>query len=225
LAVDPVRVRYLFGGLFLVALALFNFVTYTNAISQQSTFNILSGDYYYLITTRNPGDSISGAFQEGAGSLISFYILSSAQYASFQTGASFTSLYSMENVASGAISYAFTTQDTYYLVFRHGSGLLNSTETVNFQRTVTIHDNFRLELGLFFLAIAAAELVVAFRPRKAPPIIAPPPPISTYLQGQPTSTPATQPSTKRCSLCGQVVGEQQSFCPTCGNKLNAPPTP
>jgi hypothetical protein len=207
--------------LFLVALALFNFVTYTNATSQQSTFNILAGDYYYLITTRNPGDSITGVFQEGSGNLVSFYILSSAQFASFQTGTSFTSTYSIDNVASSAISYAFNTQDTYYLVFRHGTGLLNSTETVNFQRTVTIHDNFRLELGLFFLAIAAVELAVAFRPRKAPPIIPPPPPISTYLQGRPTTTLAGQKTTKRCSLCGQVVGEQLSFCPTCGNKLNA----
>jgi hypothetical protein len=201
-----------------LGLALFNFVTYTNAISQQSTFNILSGDYYYLMTTRNPGDSISGTFQEGSGTLVSFLILSSAQYASFQTGTSVTSMYSVDNVASGSISYAFTRQDTYYLVFRHGIGLFNSTETVNFQRTYTTHDNFRLELGLFFLAIAAVELVVAFRPRKTPPVIPPPPPTSTSLPGQSTTTFAGQTTTKKCSLCGQVVGEQLSFCPTCGNK-------
>jgi hypothetical protein len=219
--VDPVRVRYLVGGLFLLALALFNFVTYTNAISQQSTFNILSGDYYYLITTRNPGDSISGVFQESSGNLVSFYVLSSAQYASFQTGSSLTSMYSIENVPSSAISYAFTTQDSYYLVFRHGTGLFNSTETINLQRTYTTHDSFRLELGLFFLAIAAVELVVAFRPRKASPVVPPPLPISTYLQGQPATMAAAQAATKRCSLCGQVVGEQLNFCPTCGNRLNA----
>src|SRR5207249_5463461 len=80
--VDPVRVRFLVGGLFLVGLALFNFVTYTNTSSTQSTFNILSGQYEYLATTRSPGDSISGAFQEGSGSPVSFYILSSAQFAS-----------------------------------------------------------------------------------------------------------------------------------------------
>jgi len=222
--VDPVRVRYLVGGLVLVGLALFNFVTYTNAISQQSTFNILSGDYYYLTATRNPGDSISGTFQEGSGSLVSFLVLSSAQYASFQTGTLLTSMYSVENVASAAISYAFTTQDTYYLAFRHGSGLLNTTETVNFQRTYTTHDNFRLELVLLFLAIAAVELVVAFRPRKASPVIPSPPPIATYLPGQPTTTLAGQTTSRRCSLCGQVVGEQLSFCPKCGNKLNAQTT-
>jgi hypothetical protein len=220
--VDPVRLRYLVGGLFLVALALFNFVTYTNATSQQSTFNILSGDYYYLIATRTTGDSISGAFQEGSGSLVSFYILSSAQYASFQTGAFPTSVYSIENVASGAISYAFTAQDTYYIVFRHGTGLLNSTETVSFQRTYTTHDNPRLELGIFFLAFAAVEVVIGFRPRKTPPPIPPPPPISTYLQQQPTLIPTGQPATKECSRCGQVVEEQLSFCPACGNKLTEP---
>jgi len=218
--VDPVRVRFLVGGLFLVGLALFNFVTYTNTSSTQSTFNILSGQYEYLTTTRSPGDSISGAFQEGSGSPVSFYILSSAQFASFQTGASLNSMYSIQDVASSAISFAFTVQDKYYIVFRHGSGLYNSTETVDFQRTYTTHDNFRLGLGLFFLAFAAIELVVAFRPRKAPPVIPPPPSVSFYLQGQPTPTPAGQTVTKRCSLCGQVVGEQLNFCPTCGNKLN-----
>ena len=218
---NPVRVRFLVGGLFLVGLALFNFVTYTNSGSFQSTFNILSGDYYYLTTTRSPGDLISGVFQEASGGLVKFYIQDSAQYASFQTGASLNSMYSIENVASGAVSYAFTAQDTYYLVFRHGTGLINSTETISFQRTYTTHDNARLGLGLFFLAIAAVELVVAFRPRKTPPVIPPPPPISTYLPGQGTTIPG-QPVTKSCSLCGQIVGEQQSFCPTCGNKLNNP---
>src|SRR5438552_7329575 len=81
--VDPVRVRFLVGGLFLVGLALFNFVTYTNTSSTQCTFNILSRQYEYLTTTRSPGDSISGAFQEGSGSPGRFYILSSAQFPSW----------------------------------------------------------------------------------------------------------------------------------------------
>jgi hypothetical protein len=218
--VEPIRVRYLIGGLFLLGLAAFNFITYTNANSYQSTFNILPGDYTYLSSTRNPGDSINGAFQEGSGKLVSFYLLSSVQYASFQTASLSTSMYSVENAASGSISYAFTIQDTYYLVFRHGSGFINSTETVNFQRTYTTHENFRLQLGLFFLAVGAVELAVAFRPRKPPPVIPPPPPISTYLQPQSTLAPAVQTPVKRCSLCGQVVGEQQIFCRTCGTKLN-----
>src|SRR5438132_7296354 len=167
--VDPVRVRFLVGGLFLVGLALFNFVAYTNSSSTQSTFSILSGQYEYLATTRSPGDSISGAFQEGSGSLVSFYILSSAQFASFQTGASLNSMYSIQDVASSPISFAFTLQDTYYIVFRHGSGLFNSTETVDFQRTYITHDNFRLGLGLFFLAFAAPEIGVTFRPGKSLP--------------------------------------------------------
>jgi hypothetical protein len=219
--VDPGRVRFLIGGLFLVGLALFNFVSYTKANSLQSTFNILSREAYYLTSTVSAGDSIDGAFQEASGSLVSFYVLNSVQFAAFQAGTSLTSIYSIENVASGVIAYAFTAQDTYYLLFRHGSGLMNSTETVSFQRTYTTHDNFRLELGLFFLAVAAVELVVAFRPRKPAPVIPPPPPLSTYLQGQSTATLVGQASTKRCSLCGQVVGEQLNFCPTCGNKLNA----
>src|SRR2546427_12872192 len=85
--VDPVRVHFLVGGLFLVGLALFNFVTYTNTSSTQSTFDIVSGRYEYLTITRSPGDSISGAFQEGSGSPVSSYILTTAQFTSFQTAA------------------------------------------------------------------------------------------------------------------------------------------
>jgi hypothetical protein len=219
--VNPVRVRFLVGGLFLLGLALFNFLTYVNMTSSQSTFNILSGQYEYLTTTRSSGDSISGAFQEGSGSLVSFYIQSSAQFASFQTGASLNTLYSIENVASSAISFVFNSQDTYYIVFRHGSGLFNTTETISFQRTYTTHDNFRLGLGLFFLAFVAVELVIAFRPRKASSVIPPPPPTSTSLQGQLIATPAAQTASKECSRCGQVVGDQLNFCPSCGNKLNS----
>jgi hypothetical protein len=221
-AVNQVQVRYLIGGLLLLALAVFNFITYTNSNSLQSTFNILSGDYEYLTTTRSPGDSVSGAFQEGSGSLVSFSILSSAQFAQFQTGASLSSMYSIQDVASSTISYTFTTQDTYYLLFRHGTGLINSTETVSFQRTYTTHDNMRLQLGFFFLIFAAVDFAIGFRPRKTPPPIPPPPPISKYLQGQPTVIPAGQIAARRCSLCSQVVGEQLIFCPTCGNKLNPP---
>jgi len=223
--VDPVRVRWSVGALALIGLALFNFINYTNANSLQSTFNILSGHYEYLTTTRISGDSISGAFQESSGSLVSFYILSSAEFASFQTGASLTSVYSIENVGSSAISYAFTTQDMYYLVFRHGSSLMNSTETISFQRTYTTHGNFRLELGLFFLALAAVELVIGFRPRKPSPVTPLPAPVSTYAQGQTPAIPTGELVARKCSLCGQVVGEQLNFCPACGNKLNAASQP
>jgi hypothetical protein len=223
--VNALRIRYLISALFLLGIAVFNFVTYTSMSSSQSTFNILSGQYEYIATTRNAGDSINGAFQEISGSLVSFYIQSSAQFASFQTGTFLNSMYTIHDVASGAISYSFSTQDTYYIVFRHGSGLLNSTETVNFQRTYITHDNFRLGLGIFFSAFVAVEIVIGFRPRKPPTVVPPPPPISTYIQGQSPVAPEGQTATKRCSLCGQTVGEQLNFCPTCGNKLGAMPPP
>jgi hypothetical protein len=130
------------GGIFLLALAGYNFATFTVTSSQQSTFNIPSGSAEYLSKTEYPGNSVSGTFLETAGDLVSYYIMNSAQFASFQSGTSLSSVYSIENVASASVSYGFTAQDDYYFVFRHGTGLLNTTETVSYQRYVHITRQF-----------------------------------------------------------------------------------
>jgi len=220
--VDPVRTRYLIGGVFLLALSLYNFATYTVALSQQSTFNILSGQYEYVATTRNPGDSVSGSFREISGTPLNFYIESSAQYASFQTGTFTGSLYSIQDAPSGSISYTFTVQDTFYLLFRHGTGLLNTTQTINFQRTYTTHDSFRLGLGILFVALAAVDFAFGFRRRKSQASMVPlPMPPSGLGEARSPTIPGTGSAPLVCSNCGRVVMEQASFCPNCGSRLSS----
>jgi len=218
--VDPVRLRYVVGGLFLLALGLYNFATYTTATSQQSTFNILSGQYEYAATTRNPGDSVSGSFQEISGTPVSFYIESSAQYASFETGTFTGSLYAIQNAPSGSISYTFTVQDTFYLLFRHGTGLLNNTQTINFQRTYTTHSSFRFGLGIIFVALAAVDFGFGFLRRKPRASVAPSPLPSAPGVGEPAPIPSMSSMTQVCSNCGRVMSEQASFCPSCGGRLS-----
>ncbi len=163
---EPSRLRFLISALFVLSLAGYNFLTYTSTTSQQSTFNLQPGLTYNLVTTRIPSDVISGQFQENTGNPVSFYLLSSAQFAAFQAQTSFNYLYGIVNVASGSFSYTFPAQDTYEIVFRHGTGLVNSTETVYFQRSYQTHISSRLQLGLVFLVFGAVSLVLAFRPGK-----------------------------------------------------------
>ena len=182
---NPRTGRILVSAFFILAFSIFNFATYTSTTSLQSTFALQPGLAYYLSTTRNPSDMISGQFQENASMLVSFYILSSAQFAAHQANISFTDLYALTNVASGTISFTVTIQDTYYLFFDHGSGVRNVAEIVNFQRSYTTHDNNRLLLGTLFLGLALADFYYAFRSNKKERLARPPPTVpwpGTQLQ-------------------------------------------
>src|SRR3989442_5218511 len=117
---EPNRLRFLISALFVLSLAGYNFLTYTSTTSEQSTFNLQPGLTYNLVTTRASSDAISGQFQENSGNPVSFYVLSSAQFAAFQAQTSFNYLYGVVNVASGIFPCTLPSQDTYELVFRHG---------------------------------------------------------------------------------------------------------
>ena len=183
---EPQRVRYLVAAVFLFGLAGYNFLTYTIVTSQQSTFNLQPGLVEDFTVTRNPSDGVTGSFSETSGHPVSVFIQTSAQFAAFQSQVSFSSLYNVTNVASGIISYTFQTQDTYYILFRHGTGLTNTTETVYFQRNYQVHDNFRLGLGFAFVALGALDLGLAFRRRKPMPT---PAPIPQWSPPPPTPPP------------------------------------
>ncbi len=161
---------------------------------------------------------ISGQFQENSGSPVSFYILSSAQFAAFQAQTSFNYLYGIVNVASGSFSYTFPVQDTYEIVFRHGTGLVNNYETVNFQRSYQTHISSHLQLGLVFLVFGVTSIALAFRPEKPKKVETIPGNESRMpipLVGGPT--PAS--FLKACPNCGTenpLAGEK---CRTCGAKI------
>jgi len=214
---EPNRLRFLISALFVLSLAGYNFLTYTSTASEQSTFNLQPGLTYNLVTTRVSSDVISGQFQENSGNPVSFYVLSSAQFAAFQAKTSFNYLYGVVNVASGSFSYTFPVQDTYEIVFRHGTGLVNSTETVNFQRSYQTHVSSRLQLGLVFLVFGAVSLVLAFRPEKPKTIATPPtsiPQTPVPLVGGPTPASFLEP----CPKCGAENPIAAEYCRTCGAK-------
>jgi hypothetical protein len=215
---EPNRLRFLISALFVLSLAGYNFLTYTSTTSEQSTFNLEPGLTANLVTTRTSSDVISGQFQENSGSPVSFYILSSAQFAAFQAQTSFNYLYGIVNVASGSFSYTFPLQDTYEIVFRHGTGLINSYETVNFQRSYQTHIPSHLQLGLVFLVFGAASLVVAFRPEKPKKVETLPggeSPKPTPLVGGPTPAGFL----KACLKCGAENPLAAEKCRACDAKI------
>jgi len=181
---DSRKARYIVSAAILLGFSAFNFLTYTNAATLQSTLALQPGLAQDFSTTRVSGDSITGQFHETTGMIVSFYILNSAQFASHQVGGAFNYIYSIKDVASSSFSYAVSSQDTYYLWLDHGTGLSNTAETVYFQRTYVTHDTFRLELGLIFVAVAGVDLVFAFRVRtsKTPAL---PPPVPTVAPPNP----------------------------------------
>jgi hypothetical protein len=160
--------RYLISALILFAIGGYIFTTYTQTASQQSTFNILPGNYEYFTVSRNSGDSISGSYQETAGTAVNYYIMSSTEFVSFQNGTAANSLYAIIGQPNGSFSYTFTGpgQDTYYFVFRHGAGLLNTTQTVNYQRTYQVHYIQQLVFGTIAIAIGAVDIAFAFRAKR-----------------------------------------------------------
>ena len=159
-------VRLLAFAILFVGLSAFNFATYTSVTSYQSTFSLQPGYAYHFAYQLNPSDTISGSFQESSGNPVTLYIMNSAQYASFQAGSSLSYLYSVTDIAVGSFTYSVGLKDTFYLFFSHGSGLVNTTETVFAVRSYTTHDTFRLGLGIFFVAVAGAEFYLGFRIRR-----------------------------------------------------------
>lgn len=177
--------RLFVPALFLLALSVYEFATFRTTTTLQSTFNVPPGDFYQLTTTRSASDTVSGQFQETSGNPVGFYIFTSAQFAAFEKGSSLDSVYNITNSASSSIAYTFTAQDTFYLVFRHGGGLLNTTQTVYFQRTYATSDTLRASLAFIFLTFGALNLVLAFRRRRPRLPSVPPQPTGSTPQMPP----------------------------------------
>jgi len=177
------RLRYLVTGLVLFVVAGTSFYFSYSTLSRQSTFSFGPQLWYRIAADLASGTTIEGQFTETSGQAVNFSIMSSAQYTSFAGGMWNGSLYWLGEVISSSISYTTTARDTYYLVFLHGSGLNNNTQTVSFARTFTNLNPVFLVSGVGFVAIGMIDLFLAFR--KAPSV-RPPPPGGTSL---PPSSP------------------------------------
>jgi len=150
----------------LVLLALGAYAIYdSNAVSAyHSTFNLLASKFFKITDNLKDQASITGQIRETSGRPITFLIMSSLQFVSFQTGQGNASLYALQNTASAGVSFTFPTADTYFLLFFHGAGYLTTTETVDFQRTYLALGRFELFSGIALLGIGILESYWGLRP-------------------------------------------------------------
>ncbi len=152
------------AGLILLLIGGYSLYNYNPIHAYQSTFNLLPGKYFKLGANLRDQTQITGTFQETSGRPVEFLIMNSVQYAAFQTKTGNTSLYSLPDTATGHVDFTSTLPDTYYLLFLHGSGLLNTTQTVTFQRSYSSVDVLAILSGVALLALAVVEIYWGFRP-------------------------------------------------------------
>jgi len=171
------------AGLILLLIGGYTLFNYNPVHAYQSTFNLLPGKFFKIGANLRDQTRITGSFQETAGRPIAFMVMSSAQFAAYQARMGTASLYSLPETATGQVDFTSSVPDTYYMLFLHGTGYLNVTQTVNFQRTYTSVDVLAIAAGAALLVLGAVEVYWGFRPSgnrtEAPPATAgdlPPPP-------------------------------------------------
>ena len=152
------------AGLILVLIGGYTLYNYNPVHAYQSTFNLLPGKFFKIGANLRDQTRITGSFQETSGRLVEFMVMSSTQFAAFQTRTGTASLYSLPETAAGQVDFTSTVPDTYYLLFLHGTGYLNATQTVNFQRTYTSADVLAIVVGVALLVLGAVEVYWGFRP-------------------------------------------------------------
>src|SRR5574340_780586 len=171
------------AGVILLILGGLSLAETLNTHPYQSTFNVLPGKFLKILANLRDQTQVSGSFRETSGKPVNFTILSSVQFAAFQVGQPTANLYSIVNAPSANVNFLATLPDTYYLVFTHGPGYLNATETVYFTRTYMNLDLAGIAQSAVLFALGAVELVWgvrAGRPKKSPyaanASLPPPPP-------------------------------------------------
>ena len=152
-------------GLVLLVIGGYELYSYNPIHMFQSTFNVLPNRYMKILANLRDSTRITGTFAETSGRPVTFMIMSSVQFAAFQTNANNTAnLFSLPDSATGSVDWTSTIPDSYYLIFRHGAGLLAATQTVNFQRTYTSVDIPAIIAGAALVLLAAIEIYWGFRP-------------------------------------------------------------
>ena len=152
-------------GLLLLAIGAYTIYDSNSASFYHSTFNLLPSKFFKITDNLKDSATINGQVRETSGKTMTFVIMNSQQFAAFQIGQGNASLYSVKNTTTSSISFKFPTADTYFLVFLHGSGYLNQTETVDFQRTYLALARFEFFSGIALVGIGVLELFWGLRPR------------------------------------------------------------
>lgn len=152
-------------GLILLAVGAYTIYDSNSLSYYHSTFNILASRFFKITDNLKDSATLTGSFRETGGRTVTFFIMSSAQFVQFQLGQGNASLYRVLNSNSASISFTFPAADTYFLVFLHGSGYLNVTQTVDFQRTYAALARFELYSGALLVGIGILLLYWGLRPK------------------------------------------------------------
>ena len=163
---DPRRLRFVVAGVALLVIASIALAISYSSGARQSTFSFAPGLLYKIPVDLVGGTTIEGQFTEIGGRPVNFYIMTSAQYASYFGGTWAGSVYAVEEAISSSISYATSARDTYYFVFTHGAGV-NTTQTVSFAWTFRAVSVPLIVAGIAFVVLAVYDFSVAFR--RVPP--------------------------------------------------------
>ncbi len=161
----PYKKNLVAVGLILLALGAYTVYDAKSFTSYHSTFNLLPSLFFKITDNLKDTATITGTIKETGGRTVSFLIMSSIQFAQYQTRQGNASLYAVLNTASASISYSFPSPDSYFLVFLHGTGYLTTTETIDFQRTYVALGRFELFSGIVLIGIAVLLLLWGLRPR------------------------------------------------------------
>ena len=161
----PYKRNLIAVGLLLLAIGAYTIYDSNSASFYHSTSNLLPSKFFKITDNLKDTATLNGQISETSGRTITFLIMNSQQFATFQIGQGNTSLYSVKNTGSTSITFSFPSADTYYLVFLHGSGYLNATETVAFQRTYLALARFEFFSGIALVGIGVLEVFWGLRPR------------------------------------------------------------
>ena len=161
----PIKRNLVAVGLLLLAIGAYTIYDSNSASFYHSTFNLLPSKFFKITDNLKDTATVNGHVSETSGRTVTFLIMNSQQFAAYQIGQGNASLYSVKNTASTGISFTFPTADTYFLVFLHGTGYLNATETVDFQRTYLALARFEFFSGIALVGIGVLETFWGLRPR------------------------------------------------------------
>lgn len=161
----PYRKNLVAVGLILLAVGAYTIYDSNSLTNYHSTFNILATKFYKITDNLKDAATLTGQYSETGGRTVSFLIMNSAEFVQYQLGQGNASLYRVLNTGSASISYSFPGADTYYLVFLHGTGYLNTTETVDFSRTYIALARFELYSGSVLVGLALLLLYWGLRPK------------------------------------------------------------
>jgi hypothetical protein len=161
----PYKKNLVAVGLVLIALGAYTVYDSNSISNYHSTFNLLPSKFFKITDNLKDTATLSGTVKETGGRTVSFLIMSSAQFAQYQVGQGNASLYQVLNIPSASVSFTFPAPDSYYLLFLHGSGFLNVTETVDFQRAYLALARFEFFSGIVLVGLAVLLLYWGLRPK------------------------------------------------------------